>query len=115
MLVVQTNNATFGYTAESEQQVAIGRLRAVEHRRSLVVAATSGIGAIIGPDGGLVDRSALVTADTFVRDVAQRGQLTVATRLGSLPEWSLSAPGLTGVVVALGLRVRSRSRRKTSR
>ncbi|WP_240619297.1 apolipoprotein N-acyltransferase [Blastococcus sp. TF02-8] len=115
MLVVQTNNATFGYTAESEQQLAMGRLRAVEHGRSVVVAATSGISAIIGPDGRLVDRSALFTADTFVRDIAQRGELTVATRLGSLPEWSLSALGLAGVVVALGLRARGRSRRRTSR
>ena len=34
ILVVQTNNATFGYTAESEQQFAISRLRAIEHGRS---------------------------------------------------------------------------------
>ena len=32
LLVVQTNNATFGYTDETEQQLAMSRLRAVETR-----------------------------------------------------------------------------------
>ncbi|MFP5369516.1 MAG: apolipoprotein N-acyltransferase, partial [Actinomycetes bacterium] len=49
MLVVQTNNATFGYTDESEQQLAMSRLRAVETGRTVVVAATSGISAVVAP------------------------------------------------------------------
>ena len=49
MLVVQTNNATFGYTHESEQQLAMSRLRAVETGRTVAVAATSGISAIVAP------------------------------------------------------------------
>ena len=46
MLVVQTNNATFGYTAESEQQLAISRLRAIEHGRSVVHVSTVGVSAL---------------------------------------------------------------------
>ncbi|MEU2350686.1 apolipoprotein N-acyltransferase [Modestobacter sp. NPDC049651] len=108
MVVVQTNNATFGRTDESAQQLAMGRLRAVEFGRTVVVAATSGISAVIAPDGSLVDRSELFTADTFVRDVAQRSQATLAQRLGAGPEWVLTALG-TGaalVVVAAGVRRR---------
>jgi apolipoprotein N-acyltransferase len=38
LLVVQTNNATFGRSPQTEQQLAMSRLRAVEHRRTVVVA-----------------------------------------------------------------------------
>ena len=46
LLVVQTNNATFGYTDESEQQLAISRLRAIEHGRSVVHVSTVGVSGV---------------------------------------------------------------------
>ena len=113
MLVVQTNNATFGYTGESEQQLAMGRLRAIEHGRTVVVAATSGISAVIAPDGTVVDRSALFTSDVFVRDIAQRDQLTLATKLGEIPEHGLSVAGL-GALLSAPLRREDRGRRRRS-
>ena len=51
LLVVQTNNATFGYTDESEQQFAISRIRAIEHGRSVVHVSTVGVSGFIAPDG----------------------------------------------------------------
>nr|WP_279591153.1 apolipoprotein N-acyltransferase [Modestobacter marinus] len=99
MLVVQTNNATFGYTDESAQQLAMSRLRAVEYGRTVVVAATSGISAVVAPDGSLVHRSELFTADTFVEEIAQRDSSTVAERLGAGPEWALTALGVGAVLV----------------
>ncbi|WP_448612706.1 apolipoprotein N-acyltransferase [Modestobacter sp. URMC 112] len=112
MLVVQTNNATFGYTDESAQQLAMSRLRAVEHGRTVVVAATSGISAVVAPDGSVVRRSELFTPDVFVEDVAQRGERTLATRLGTAPEWVLSALGL-GAVLAVVLPALARRRAGT--
>jgi len=108
MIVVQTNNATFGHTDESAQQLAMGRLRAVEFGRTVVVAATSGISAVIAPDGSLVDRSQLFTPDSFVEQVAQRSQATVAQRLGAGPEWVLTAAalGAVGAVVVPAVRRR---------
>ncbi len=41
----------------SEQQLAFGRLRAVEHDRYVVVAGTTGISAVIAPDGREVART----------------------------------------------------------
>ena len=102
MLVVQTNNATFGYTDESEQQMAVSRLRAVEHGRTVAIAATSGISAIIAPDGTVVRSSELFTPDVFVEAIAQRDSRTVASRLGSGPEWLLSALGVGAVLLVLG-------------
>ena len=85
MLVVQTNNATFGYTDESEQQLAMSRLRAVEHGRSVVIAATSGISAVVAPDGSVVRSSELFEPAVFVEEIAQRDSTTVAAAARSRP------------------------------
>ncbi|MCZ2811867.1 apolipoprotein N-acyltransferase [Modestobacter sp. VKM Ac-2979] len=114
MLVVQTNNATFGYTDESAQQLAMSRLRAVEYGRTVVVAATSGISAVVAPDGSLVQRSELFTADTFVEEIAQRDSSTVAERLGAAPEWALTALGV-GAVLAVAFPAVARRRAERGR
>jgi apolipoprotein N-acyltransferase len=102
MIVVQTNNATFGFTDESEQQLAMSRLRAVEFGRSVAVAATSGISAIVAPDGSVARSSSLFTPAVFVEEIAQRDSTTVAARLGPAPEWVLAALGAGAVLVAAG-------------
>ncbi len=62
LLLVQTNNATFGYTDESVQQFAISRIRAIEHGRSVVHVSTVGVSGVIAPDGSVTDRTGLFTA-----------------------------------------------------
>jgi apolipoprotein N-acyltransferase len=109
MLVVQTNNATFGHTDESAQQLAMSRLRAVEFGRTVAVAATSGISAIIAPDGSVVRASALFTPQVFVEPIAQRNSTTVAQRLGTAPEAVLAGVGTAALLVGCvgGMRRRS--------
>jgi apolipoprotein N-acyltransferase len=109
MITVQTNNATFGFTDESEQQLAMSRLRAVEFGRSVVISATSGISAIIAPDGSVARSSSLFTPAAFDEPIAQRSSHTLAERLGAGPEWALVALGLAALlVVVLPGRVRGR-------
>ncbi|MCW2701295.1 MAG: Apolipoprotein N-acyltransferase [Blastococcus sp.] len=110
MLVVQTNNATFGFTDESAQQLAMSRLRAVEHGRTVVIAATSGISAIVAPDGSVIRSSELFTPATFVEQIAQRSSTTIATRLGAGPEWALTALALAALGAALRPRLVRRLR-----
>ncbi len=69
-LVVQTNNATFGYSDEAVQQLAMSRLRAVESGRAVVQISTVGVSAIISPDGVAHDESSLFTTDVLTGDVA---------------------------------------------
>jgi apolipoprotein N-acyltransferase len=107
LLVVQTNNATFGRSHETWQQLAMGRLRAIEHGRSVLIAATSGVSAMIGPDGHLLARSDVFTADVLVRTVPVRAETTLATHLGAVPEYLLVVIALAAVAVAV---VRSRRR-----
>ncbi|MHB1234530.1 MAG: apolipoprotein N-acyltransferase, partial [Microbacteriaceae bacterium] len=55
-IVAPTNNADFGRTDESVQQLAIARLRAIETARSVVNISTVGTSAIIGPRGETISR-----------------------------------------------------------
>jgi apolipoprotein N-acyltransferase len=95
---VQTNNATFGRSGETSQQLAMGRLRAVETGRAVVVAATSGMSAVIRPDGRIVARTEVFTRDLLVERVPLRSAQTMATRLGALPEYLLALLGLGAAV-----------------
>ena len=101
LLVVQTNNATFGRSGETYQQLAMGRLRAVEHGRAVLVAATSGVSAVIAPDGRQVRRSQVFRRDVLVERIPLRTGTTPATRLGLLPELLLSVLGAAALGVAL--------------
>ena len=109
LLVVQTNNATFGRSGETSQQLAMGRLRAVEHGRAVLVAATSGISAVISPDGSLVEQAPVFTREVLSAQVPTRDGTTLATRLGAGPELALSllALGAAGAGVAARRRVQS--------
>lgn len=88
LLVVQTNNATFGYTAESEQQFAISRIRAIEHGRSVVHVSTVGVSAFINPDGTFEDKTELFTAAAERGTPAVRSEVTVSNRIGDAPEYA---------------------------
>lgn len=98
VLAVPTNNATFGISDMTYQQLAMSRVRAVQYDRAVVVAATSGVSAVIDPDGVELRRTALFTPSALVEHIPLRRTTTLATRLGSLPEWLLVILGVGGFV-----------------
>jgi apolipoprotein N-acyltransferase len=100
LLVVQTNNATFGRTSLPPQQFAMSRLRAVEHDRTMVVASTSGISGIITPDGHVLDHSAEFTPVLQVERVPLRTSRTISDHLGAAPEWVLALLGFAAAAIA---------------
>lgn len=100
-IVVQTNNATYGRTGQPEQQLAMYRLRAVEHGRAVVTAATSGISAVVEPDGTVKQRSEEFTRAVLNADVPLRDGTTVADRVGAAPEWTLAIVGLLSCAAAI--------------
>jgi apolipoprotein N-acyltransferase len=79
----------------------MSRLRAIEHGRAVLVAATSGISAVVLPDGHVQARSGELTTETIVADVPQRTSRTIASRVGAVPEWVLAALGLAAAAVAI--------------
>ena len=99
LLVVQTNNATFGYTAESEQQLAVSRIRAMEFGRSVVHVSTVGVSALVTPDGTPHLTTSLFTTALLSGVLPLRDDLTLAARLGQWPEL-LAAALLLGLAAA---------------
>ncbi|HEU0132280.1 MAG TPA: apolipoprotein N-acyltransferase [Mycobacteriales bacterium] len=111
VLVVQTNNASFGRSALTRQQLAMSRVRAVEHGRAVLVAATSGVSAVIAPDGSTVDQSEIFTRDLLVHVVPLSSSRTLATRAGAWPEWLLTAVAGAAVLAVAVPALRARRRR----
>ncbi len=65
LLAVQTNSATFGMSAESAQQLAMTRVRAIEHGRSIVSVSTTGYSAVIDRNGKVLQQTSLGTAESI--------------------------------------------------
>lgn len=105
-IVVQTNNATFAGLGQPEQQIAMSRLRAVEFGRTVLVAATSGISAIIDPAGRLIAEAPEGTEGALVATIPLRDSLTIAARVGELPEFLLAAIAVVAGLVAIFYRRR---------
>jgi apolipoprotein N-acyltransferase len=99
VLVVQTNNATYAHTGQPEQQLAITRVQAVASGRSTVVAATSGISAVIDASGRIQWSAPELVRASDVTLMPLRTGLTPAMRLGGLPELAM-ALALVGLVIA---------------
>ncbi|WP_329201508.1 apolipoprotein N-acyltransferase [Streptomyces sp. NBC_01435] len=111
MIAVPSNNATFGRSEMTYQQLAMSRVRAVEHSRSVVVPVTSGVSAVIRPDGTIVRKTKLFTPDALVDKVPLRSSLTPATRMGTLPEGVLALIAVAGLGLVTVRSVRGRRRR----
>lgn len=102
LVVVQTNNATFGYTSETFQQLAMSQLRAIETDRTVLQVSTTGASAIIGPDGTIRTEAAqLFRPAILTGTVPLHTVLTPAVRLGEIPEWVLA--GLAVLAGALSI------------
>jgi apolipoprotein N-acyltransferase len=94
VLVVQTNNATYGWTDQPAEQLAITQLRAVETGRPVMVAATSGISGYIDASGRIVEQTRQFTPAVVSAEVTPRTGQTLAIRLGAAPEWAMTGLGL---------------------
>ncbi|MFJ8309993.1 MULTISPECIES: apolipoprotein N-acyltransferase [unclassified Streptomyces] len=108
LISVPSNNATFDRSEMTYQQLAMSRVRAVEHSRTVAVPVTSGVSAVIMPDGQVVKKTAMFTPDSLVAKVPLRSSQTPATRLGTLPEWALVAAAAAGLAWAVNRSVRTR-------
>jgi apolipoprotein N-acyltransferase len=108
VIAVPSNNATFGRSQMTYQQLAMDRVRAVEHSRTVLVPVTSGVSAVIRPDGSVVQQTELFTADALVAEIPLRSTSTPATRYGPLPEYVLIAAAAAGFGWVLVRRIRAR-------
>lgn len=82
LLVVQTNSATFGTSAESAQQLSITRIRAIEHSRNVVSVSTTGISAVIDFNGKILNQTSMGTAEHVFAEVGLIEQSSPRDRYG---------------------------------
>ena len=117
LLTVQTNDATFevdGQRGESLQQLAMARIRAVETDRAVVVASTTGVSAIIAPDGTLVAHTGTWQRAVLESRVPLLNTTTLAIRLGGWPEFLITALTLAAFAWAVSRRAVAARRRPSA-
>lgn len=98
LIVVPTNNASFGKTSESAQQFQMTRFRAIEHGRTAIQVSTVGVSGVVEPNGVTRAVTQPWTEDAQVARVGLRSELTVATRISEPVRIAVYAGG-----AALGL------------
>jgi apolipoprotein N-acyltransferase len=111
LLSVQTNDADFeinGQTGETLQQLAMARIRAIEFDRAVVVASTTGVSAIIAPNGSLLASTKTWTRAEIEARVPLRSYTTLADRLGGWPEAVLAWATATALAWVIWLEIRRR-------
>ena len=80
-LIVQTNSATFAGTAESAQQLAITRIRAVEHSRAILSVSTIGISAFIDDNGRVLSQTGENTQESLAGSLVLNSYRTLINRI----------------------------------
>ncbi|MER6330627.1 apolipoprotein N-acyltransferase [Streptomyces sp. NPDC001034] len=108
MISVPSNNATFDRSEMTYQQLAMSRIRAVEHSRTVTVPVTSGVSAIIMPDGRITQKTGMFVPAYLEQKVPLRTSTTPATDLGILPETALVLVAVGGIGWAIGSGLRAR-------
>lgn len=108
IIFAQSNNADFGRSDESLQQLAIARIRAMELGRSVVNISTVGTSAIIVADGSTLTQLPWYTAGAMVENVPTSSVITPAVLIGRQIEWLVSFFALA--VLLLGAMMGGRKR-----
>jgi len=118
LLTEQTNDADFeldGQLGETLQQLAMARIRAVEFDRSMVVAGTTGVSAIIAPDGTLISHSRTWQRALLEDRVPLLSNSTPAERLGEWPEIVFSALAVVALAAGVASAIAERRRPRGGR
>ena len=108
LILAPTNNADFGRSDESVQQLAIARLRAIEYGRAVVNISTVGTSAIIAPDGSTIAGLEPFEPGAMLEDVPLSTTATPASVIGVGVELAAIGLGLAGLLGGLFVAARRR-------
>jgi apolipoprotein N-acyltransferase len=109
-LATITNDGWYGKSSAPYQHFAMAVLRAVENRRYLLRAATTGISGIIDPYGRILSQSEMMTKTYLLGKITPSEKLTFYTRFGDvLPLGSLTL-ALVFLILAVFKRKNERKR-----
>jgi apolipoprotein N-acyltransferase len=102
-MVVPVNNASYGFTAASDQHLQMSRMRAVETGRWVVDAAVSGVSAFVDPSGRVTARTELFETAILRSRIWTSTAQTWYVRVGDWVPWLC-------VIVVMGLLLAPRRR-----
>ena len=83
-LAAITNDGWYGNSSAPYQHFSMAVIRAVENRRYLLRAATTGISGIIDPCGRIISHSKMMTVTHLTADVSPSMKQTIYTRYGDI-------------------------------
>ncbi|MBU0500132.1 MAG: apolipoprotein N-acyltransferase [Gammaproteobacteria bacterium] len=98
-LINASNDGWFGDSIAPHQHLEIARLRALETGRYLLKSTNTGISAVIGPDGQVLERSPLLKEHVLTHRVIPLQGLTPYARLGNWPVLGLLGLLLAGLMI----------------
>jgi len=100
LLANLSNDAWFGAGQPSRMHLDMARMRAVEERRWLIRATTTGISAIVDPHGRTVAESASDVPATLQGMVRPSGKTTLYQRRGDFFAWIAVGIGIAATMVS---------------
>ncbi len=98
IVVVSTNNRSYQRSANSEQHVALGQMRAAETGRAVLQASVSGITAVIDPDGSVHHETGLFESAVVTASVPTSSGETLYVRFG---DWVVLLGAVAMIVVTI--------------
>ncbi len=105
-LINASNDAWFDRSSAPHQHLQIARMRALEAGRYLLRATNTGISAIIGPKGEVLERAPLLALDVLHGEIRPMQGSTPYARYGDLPLLALLAISLILAVAGWHFRFR---------
>ncbi|MDO5025742.1 MAG: apolipoprotein N-acyltransferase [Trueperella sp.] len=112
LIVVPTNNASFGDSNEPYQQFAMTKFRAIEHGRSAVQVSTTGTSGAVMPTGLVRYQTELFVADAHTVTLPLAQDTTIAARTAGVREIIVYFLGVAGLLAALLRMPRRAAQRK---
>lgn len=109
VIISQTNNADFGHSDETFQQVAFAKLRAIETGRAVVNISTVGKSVIYSPDGTVLKELPTFEPGAMVSTVPLRNSLTPAMVVGQYFDLCVNLLALFFIMQAILTGARKRS------
>jgi len=103
VIIVPTNNASFGVTAQSTQQLQMTAMQAITTGRAAVQISTVGVSGVFTPDGRLVAVTNLWEQDWISALLPLRTTITPAVRMGELPGLLFQVLAIALPLAALGV------------
>ena len=100
-IVVSTNNRSYRRSANSEQHLALSRMRAAETGRPIVQASVSGISAVVDPDGTVRDRTELFEKAVVDTTIVTTTGDTLYVRFGDWVVWGSALAIVVATLVAI--------------